>query len=214
MIKIALLSQKGGTGKTTLALNLAVAATLDGKSTAVIDLDPQASMTQWGDSREDDEPFVISAQASRLSHLIEQCKNNDADTVIIDTAPHAEQAALAAARVADAIFIPCKPSIVDIRAIRSSIDICKLANTRPCVVMNQTPWRRNIVDNAIEAIKKLDVDVAPVDVHQRIAYVHAVTSGQGVLEYEPSGKAADEINQLYQFIPQILGRTYEEEKRK
>ena len=209
MIKVAVLSQKGGAGKTTIGLNLGIAADLDNKSVAIIDLDPQASITQWGDSREDDAPVVVSAQAARLPNILQTCENNGADVVIIDTAPHAEQSALAAARAADIVVIPCRPSIVDLRAIGSTIDICQIANTPAVVVLNQTPSRGNLAEDAVEAIEGLDVEVAPLHIGQRIGYVHAVTNGQGVMEYEPNGKAAEEISALYQFVLQKIGISHD-----
>ncbi|MBW4458110.1 MAG: ParA family protein [Nostoc indistinguendum CM1-VF10] len=70
MKTIAIASRKGGTGKTTLAVNLGVAAFLNKKQVALIDLDPQGSLSSWGDSREDESPAVVSAQASRLPHIL------------------------------------------------------------------------------------------------------------------------------------------------
>lgn len=214
MIKIAVLSQKGGAGKTTIGLNLGIAAELDNRSAAIIDLDPQASITQWGDSREGDAPVVVSAQAARLPNILKTCEENGAGVVIIDTAPHAEQSALAAARAADVVIIPCRPSIVDLRAIGSTIDICRIADTPGFVVLNQTPSRGSLADDAAEAIEGLEVEVAPIQIGQRIAYVHAVTKGQGVMEYEPSGKAAEEISTLYQFILQKTGASHDKGEAK
>ena len=214
MRKIAVLSQKGGAGKTTIGLNIGIAAELVGQSAAIIDLDPQASITQWGDSREADASVVVSAQAARLPNILKTCEDNGAGVVVIDTAPHAEQSALAAARAADIVIIPCRPSIVDLRAIGSTIDICRIANTPCFVLLNQTPSRGSLADDAAEALAELDVQIAPVQIGQRIAYVHAVTKGQGVLEYEPNGKAAEEINTLYQFIQDQTGASHDKGQAK
>lgn len=205
MIKIAILSQKGGAGKTTLGLNIAIAAELDGRQTAIIDLDPQSSMAQWGDSREEKTPPVVTTQAQRLQNVLDTCSENDGEFIVIDTAPHAEQSALAAARAADIVLIPCRPSIVDLRAVTMTIEICQLANTPCCVVLNQAPARGTLTEEAEAAIKGLGVNLAPVQIGQRVAYIHAVTQGQGVLEYEPRSKAADEIRALYKFILKEIG---------
>lgn len=214
MKKIAILSQKGGAGKTTLGLNLGVAAGLKKMSTAIIDLDPQASITQWGDSRQAESPIVVSAQAARLPNILKTCEENGADLVIIDTAPHAERSALEAARSADLVIIPCRPSIVDLRAIGSTVDICRIAGTPAYIVLNQAPSRGSLAEEATQAIASMEVDVSPVIIGQRIAYVHAVTAGQGVQEYEPRGKAAEEMKKLFSFIMKRAGGQHGKIKEK
>lgn len=200
MKTIAIVSRKGGAGKTTLAVHLAVAASIKGKETAIIDLDPQASAAGWGDSRAASTPAVVSAQAARLSKVLETAIALGADLAIIDTAPHSETAALAAIRAADLILIPCRPAILDLRAIGDTIDLVNLAKKTATVVLNAVPPRGALADEAIEAIKGYGVAVAPVRVSQRAAFVHSLTAGQTAQEYEPDGKAAEEIQQLYKWI--------------
>ena len=212
MKTIAILSQKGGAGKTTIALNLAIAAEVKNIAAAVIDLDPQSSAAAWGDSREAVTPAVVSAQAARLEGIMNTCKENGAGMVVIDTAPHAEQSALAAARAADIVIIPCRPSIVDLRAISSTIDLARIAGTPAFIVLNQTPARGTLAEEATQAMTNMNIDVAPVQIGQRVAYVHAFTEGQGVLEYEPKGKAAQEIKTLYRFILKNMRTQNEQEK--
>lgn len=199
MLTVAILSQKGGSGKTTLTANLAVAAHLKTKSCAVIDLDPQASSTAWGDSR-DGEPIVISAQPARIENVLEACRRHHADIVFIDTAPHAENAALMAARAADIVLVPCRPSVVDLRAINASANIAQLAGKPAWVVLNQVPARGTLAAEAAEALEAADINLAPVTLGNRVAYIHAFTEGRGVVEYEPGSKAADEIRRLLNFI--------------
>jgi chromosome partitioning protein len=98
MKTISVISQKGGAGKTTLALNLAGAAEQLGHHAVVIDIDPQASAKGWHDHRQKETPVVISAQASRINDVLETARQHGADLCIIDTAPHSETGALAAAR--------------------------------------------------------------------------------------------------------------------
>lgn len=200
MKTIALLSQKGGAGKTTLALHLAVAATLDGKQAAVIDLDPQASATHWEDSRANESPAVVSAQAVRLAKVLSTAREHGAALAIIDTAPHSERDALAAARASDLVVIPCRPSVLDLRAISSTVDLANLAGKPGVIVLNACPPRGTLADEANAAVATYELPIAPVRVGQRAAYVHALTAGQAVQEYEPKGKAAEEISQLYKWI--------------
>jgi chromosome partitioning protein len=200
MKTIAFLSQKGGAGKTTLALQIAVAAEIDGKQAAVVDLDPQASATHWADSRTDKSPAVVSAQAVRLGKVLSTAREHGAALGIIDTAPHSERDALAAARASDLVIIPCRPSVLDLRAISSTVDLVKLAGKPGVIVLNACPPRGTLADEANVAVATYELSVAPVRVGQRAAYVHALTAGQAVQEYEPKGKAAEEISQLYRWI--------------
>ena len=107
MYTIALIAQKGGTGKTTLAVHVAADFEGAGGSAAIVDLDPQASAALWGDKR-GRSPFVGAVPAARRS---------GADLVVIDTAPHSESAALAAARAADLALVPLRPGLFDIAAL-------------------------------------------------------------------------------------------------
>src|SRR5262245_42706658 len=111
---IAVIAQKGGTGKTTLTLALAVAAQLAGKVAEIVDLDPHATASNWSDRREMDSPVVVSAQPARLPHVLASAEASGAALVLIDTPPRAEQAALAAAKAAHLILIPCRPAIYDL----------------------------------------------------------------------------------------------------
>jgi chromosome partitioning protein len=205
MKTIAILSQKGGAGKTTLAVHLAVAAERAGHQAALIDLDPQASATGWKDSRPQDTPAVVSAQAARLPQVLQAATQAGAVLTVIDTAPHTESPALAAARAADLILIPCRPAILDLRAISLTVDVAKLAGTPAAVVLNAVPPRGPLAEEARVAIVQYGVIVAPVSLGQRSTYVHALTMGQAAQEYEPHGKAAEEIAKLYMWTCQQVG---------
>lgn len=200
MKTIAILSQKGGAGKTTLAINLAVAANVSKKQSAIIDLDPQASAANWHDSRGFDEPVVVSAQPSRLQNILDAAREGGADFVFIDTAPHSESASLAAARLADFVLIPCRPAILDLRAIGNTIDLVRLAGTQASVVLTCTPPRGSLAEEASEAVSSYGVNLCPAQIGQRAAFVHSITAGQSVHEYEPRGKAVEEINKLYKWL--------------
>jgi len=137
MQTIAIISQKGGAGKSTLATHLAVEAAKQGKNTAVIDLDPQASATSWGDRREAELPVVISAHASRLPQQMELVRKNGGELLILDTAPHSDSAALAAARASDLVLVPCLPNIFDIEAAMNTVSLLKAVDTPFFVVLNE-----------------------------------------------------------------------------
>lgn len=207
---IALISQKGGTGKTTLALNLAVASELAGKPSAIFDLDPQASSTSWKDSRESEEPAVLSIHPARIGHYLDMARNNNAGLVIFDTAPHSQKDSLDAAQVSDLILIPCKPSLVDLRAISSSVKVAQLAGKSAVSVLTQVQARSTLTDDAAEAIKGYGIPIAPVRIGNRAT---SFTLGKSVLETEPLSKASDEIRALYSFIIDIMeSKTHDQTK--
>lgn len=201
---VSVISQKGGAGKTTLATNIAVAASLSGVRTFLADLDPQATARKWGDRR-GRAPEVVSDHAARLPNLLESARAGGAGLVVIDTAPNADQASLAAAKSADIILIPCRPAVFDLEAISTTIDLAAIARRQAFVVLSAAPIRSTIVDEARKVITDQGAKVAPTVIHQRAAYGHASIDGRGVLEYEPGGKAAEEISALFGWLRDELG---------
>ena len=197
---IARISQKGGAGKTTLAIALAVAAERAGVTSVLVDLDPQASAAQWSDLREAETPVVICSPAARLTSVLKSAQRTGASLAVLDTAPHATDAALAAARASDFVLIPCRPATADLIAIGASIDLIRIVNKPGAVVINAAPVANPLTAQAIAAISGYDVNACPVIVHQRIEHVHAFTSGLAAVESAPSGKAAAEINELFEWI--------------
>jgi chromosome partitioning protein len=201
MYTVAILSQKGGTGKTTLTLHLAVASERAGHSAAVIDLDPQASAAEWKDSRSAETPVIVPVPSTRLRQALEAARAGGAALTLIDTAPHATDVALAAAEAADLILIPCRAGILDLRAIGTTARAVKLAGKRAFVVLNAMPPRApNVLADARAAVAVHGLEVAPITMQQRAAYAHALTAGQTAQEYEPTGKAADEMSHLYRWL--------------
>lgn len=194
---LALINQKGGSGKTTIALHMATAAWRAGLNTLLIDLDPQTSAAEWHDSRTEEYPAVLSIQPTRLQKALQTAAESATHFVVIDTAPHAESTALDAARAAQLVLIPCRPAIMDLRAVGKTIDILKLARTKAYAVLNAVPPKGSVVVEAAEAIENLGLPVCPVRVGQRVAYSHSLIDGRTAQEVEPEGKAAEEVRQLY-----------------
>jgi chromosome partitioning protein len=209
MKTVAIASQKGGTGKTTIAVHLAAAATLAGFHAAVIDLDPQGSAASWGDDRASapgsPPPEVVSGQANRLHVLLDGAAKQGFDLVVIDTGPNADTAARRAAEASDLVIIPCRPATFDLKAIKTTIDLVEITRTRAFIVLNATPVRSRVVQEAQDVVTGLGAAVAPVAIAQRAAFVHCLVSGRTAQEFEPDGKAAEEVAALWGWLAGELG---------
>jgi chromosome partitioning protein len=212
MQTIAIVAQKGGTGKTTLAVSLAVASEAAGKSALIVDLDPQASACKWGDRRQKDSPAVIDAQPSRLANALERAGSAGFQLAIVDTPARVEIAAVEAARAADLILIPCKPSIYDLETLQATRDLVERSGAKhpPIVVLNAAPSQSSRTEQAVKAIRAMGLNVCPVQIGQRVAFEYAGQLGQSAGEYEPDGKAAMEIQQPYMSICRILDMSSKE----
>tara|TARA_B110000211_G_scaffold228807_1_gene285620 strand:- start:648 stop:1271 length:624 start_codon:yes stop_codon:yes gene_type:complete len=204
MIKIAIISQKGGAGKTTLAINLAVEAERNNLAALIVDLDPQSSAIEWSDSREQDYPVVVSAHVARIKKIIQSTEDNSAHFIFIDTAPHSENSALESAKIADLVLIPCRAGILDIKAIKSSLNICNLAKVESLVILNALPSQGSIAEEAKQAIESIGGKVCHHTIGQRIAFSHAMTAGLGVVEYDLQSKASKEIQNIFQLIKKVI----------
>ena len=202
---IAVIAQKGGTGKTTLALSLAVEAQRQGKSAAVIDLDPQATATNWSDRREAETPVIVSAQPGRLRHVLDAARGQGADIVLIDTPARSEQAALEAAKAAGLVLIPCRPAIYDLETVRTTAELVGYAGGRPmAVILNGMPPRGTKREQAEDVIRDLTLLVCPASFGYRAAFNDAGVLGLTAAEYDPEGKAAQEIELVYVFVSKLL----------
>lgn len=200
---IAVMSQKGGVGKTTLATALAVAAQMSGRQTAVFDLDPQGSATFWKDTRTAEDPAVIAIPPVRLTHMLKAAAQAGTKLVVIDVPPVAKDIAFQAAEAADFILIPTKPAVLDVMAATETLKLVKRATEPPrssAVVMTFCPVQGKEVPDTEEAVRRMGARLAPVRIHNRVAYSRAQQTGLTALEFEPDGKAADELRHLYKFV--------------
>lgn len=153
----------------------------------------------WHDLRGADRPAVVAAQAPRLQRVLDAARDAGVSAMVIDTAPHASDAALAAARAADIALMPCRCAIPDLHAIGATLDVCRPAGVPAAVVLNAAPVQGKLAQQAREAMAQHGAEVAPMVLHQRIAHVHAFTRGLTAVEYEPTGKAAAELTALYRW---------------
>jgi len=205
MQTISIIGQKGGTGKTTTALALAVAAMQDRRTVVVIDLDPQTTATNWHDRRGLDNPNVVSCQVSRLRFVLDAASKEGANLAIIDTPAKSAEASIEAARQADMVLIPLRPQIYDLETLPAMRDILSLAgNPAAFDLINSAPAQGKRHEEAQEAAKSLGFSVCPVVLYQRAVYGDAPTNGQTVTEFDPRGKAAKEVQQLYKFTSNFI----------
>lgn len=199
---VSVVAQKGGTGKTTLSLATACAAAGDGLSAVVIDLDPQATAASWGDRRTSGAPIVIPAQPPRLARILEAAAAQDIALAVVDTAPRVEQSAVAAAKAADLVVVPCRPAVYDLETVVSTLDVVRAVapGVRVLCVLNGVPPRGPRQTQAREVLADIGINVCPASLGLRAAIDYAAAAGLSAQEHEPRSKAAAEIAAVYDFI--------------
>lgn len=205
MITIAVVAEKGGVGKTTLALTLAVAAVQAGRKVAVFDLDSQATAAKWTDRRDNEFPWVVATPATRIDAAMAHARTQGVDFIVIDTPPHSGTDAVEAARRADLVLVPVEPHLYTLETIPKLGDLLKLAGDKPALfVISKAAIQGKESQDAAAYIREQGFDVCPVTLHLRAAHRHAGNLGQTAQEYEPKGKAAEESQQLYMYTMQRL----------
>lgn len=205
MHTIAIVGQKGGTGKTTITEALAVTASKPQRTVAVIDLDPQTTATNWHDRRESEKPTVVSCQVARLRFVLDEAQKNGVDLVILDTPGKSAEATIEAVKAADLILIPIQPIINDIETLPALRDLLRVAGDKPAlVIINNAPIQGRRHMEAQETAHGMGFMVCPVVLFHRAAHYDSPLSGLAAPEYEPDGKAAQEISQLYKFTNALL----------
>lgn len=202
MKTIAFITAKGGPGKSTLAASVAVAASQEGESVYVIDMDPQESLYKWGQRRKahSEEPAVDKTTAEKLQTAVATLKKAGYSLVIIDTAGVDMAANSAAMAVADLCLVPSRPSQLDIEAAKPTVSSLLRLKRKFAFVLNQCPTAR--LSRPTDAARALALmgGLALPFIGQRVDHMDAMATGQGVTERDPAGKAAEEIRQLWGWI--------------
>lgn len=197
---IAFLSQKGGSGKTTLAVHTAVAAQEARERVAVVDTDPQKSATVWSQARQAPTPVVVTASASELSKVIEAARGDGITLVIVDTAPHTAPDAAKVVSLVDMLVIPVRPTAFDLAAVAGTVAMVKALQVKAALVLSACPSRSPEIAEAREVLAGYGLPVYAGEITDRRAFARAVASGRAVTEFETEGKAAGEIRQLWKWI--------------
>lgn len=209
MKALGIIAQKGGAGKTTLGIHLAVRAGLAGLKVLVVDMDPQASATGWWQRRQQALPALVQSDGNGLPLILEKARSQGYQLVVIDTAPHSSREAVACARLADQVFIPTRPAILDLDAIGTTTELVVDVGVKAKVVLNACPpatryGEPRIVGEARQALQSYGIPVSDVAISQRAALSHALIDGHAVNEFDPKGKAAQEIDRLWVTLSEEL----------
>jgi chromosome partitioning protein len=201
MRTVAVISQKGGAGKTTLALHIAVAAERAGYSTVLVDMDSQGTLEAWGDWRKEEPPVVISAKTPTLAKTLEKAAAHGAELAVIDTPPVAEAEARTAAKAADLVLVPCRPNAFDLHSIRTTADLTRFAGRPAFVIFNAGPVSAaRMYAETAEIVTELGMRVGDARFCERATFRHATGSGKSAQEIEPTSKAAQEVADLWTWI--------------
>lgn len=205
---VTVAQQKGGAGKTTLAIHLAVAWALAGKRVAIVDIDPQRSLSEWYRTRlaalGEGQTALTHADVSgwRTQKEVEQLARSH-DVVVVDSPPHAETEAKIAVRVANLVVVPVQPSPMDLWATKPTLDLARQEKVAALLVINRVPPRAKLADALVERIHGLGADVARVQVGNRVQFAAALLEGRSVTEAARRTRAAEEIQEL---AAEILAR--------
>jgi chromosome partitioning protein len=205
---LALASQKGGSGKTTLSGHLAVEAQKSGAGPVVlIDIDPQGSLADWWNEREDDMPAFAQTTVARLASDLEILRQQGFKLAVIDTPPAITMAIQSVIQVAELIVIPTRPSPHDLRAVGATVDLCERAGKPLIFVVNAATPKAKITYEAAVALSQHGT-VAPVTLHHRTDFAASMIDGRTVMEIDPEGKSAQEIHELWAYISDRLEKNF------
>jgi chromosome partitioning protein len=204
MYVLALVTQKGGSGKSTLSVGLAVAAMQRGQRVALIEADAQGTVLKWKERREDPYPRVERvADPAEIEPLIARLRAEGIWLAIIDTAATANSLAMRVIASADLCLIPARPSPADIEAAIPTLIAIRRLNRRFAFILTQTPTRGCRLSEAATSLSSLGVLALPF-IGQRNDHQDALGAGLGVTEFAPQGKASEEIAALWGWISERL----------
>jgi chromosome partitioning protein len=201
---VAFAAQKGGSGKTTLAANVAVQAELNGDGpVALIDTDPQGSMAHWWQQREQATPLLVHAPVARLAEHIQEMRDRGVSLVVIDTPPAITSTIGHVINHSDLVVIPTRPSPHDLRAAGATVDIANRLDKPVVFVINGAHPRARITTEAAIALSQHG-PLASVVIHQRTNFAASMIDGRTVLEVPGKSRSPGEIVALWEYLKGLL----------
>ena len=205
---LAMASQKGGSGKTTLSGHLAVQAQRSGAGPVVlIDIDPQGSLSDWWNERQSEYPAFAQTTVARLAADLEVLRQQGFRLAMIDTPPAITMAIQSVIAVAELIVIPTRPSPHDLRAVGATVDLCERAGKPLLFVVNGATPKARITSEAAVALSQHGT-VAPITVHHRTDFAASMIDGRTVMEVDGNGRSAQEIQALWSYIADRLEKNF------
>jgi len=206
MRTLVIASQKGGVGKTTIAGHLAVMAESKGAGpVALIDTDPQGSLSSWWNERQAETPIFASVDIALLADHLHRLKKAGVKLAIIDTPPAVTETIRKVLTVADMVLIPTRPSPHDLRAVGSTVALVEAAGKRMVFVINGAAQRAKITGEAAIALSQHGT-VAPVTLYQRTDFAASMIDGRTAQEIDPISRSAGEITVLWNYVSTQLNK--------
>ena len=203
---LAFASQKGGSGKTTLAGHVAVQAELAGAGpVAVVDTDPQGSLSQWWNERQSDTPLFARTSVAQLGTDLDRMRSLGIKMLIIDTPPAITSTIGHVIRISDLVVIPTRPSPHDLRAAGATVELVESLGKPLVFVMNAATPRARITSEAVFALSQHGT-LAPAIIHHRTDFAASMIDGRTVMELPGTNRSTDEIKALWDYIAGRLSR--------
>ncbi|MBR0670944.1 ParA family partition ATPase [Neoroseomonas soli] len=206
---IAVAQRKGGAGKSTIAANLAAAFAESGDRVALLDMDPQRSLARWDELRGRSpkaRPLHFEAPSGwRVPSILDRLRQ-EADVVLLDTAPHDDSDARTAIRAADLVLVPLQPSAVDLWSMDATLDLAKKEGRPVSLVLNRAPASGRLLDQVKAAIQERGLPLTAAALGNRAAFAQAFMAGLGAVEAAPKGVAAQETRALAEALRRLEGR--------
>lgn len=206
MLTIALASQKGGAGKTTLAGHLAVQAELsDAGPVAMVDADPQGSLADWWNARVAETPVFAHTSLSRLRDDVKRMEDSGIRLLVIDTPPAITATIGEVIAISDLVVVPTRPSPHDLRSVGRTVDLVEQYGKPLVFVINGAHPTARITNQAVFALSQHGT-LAPAIIHQRTDFASSMIDGRTVMEVRRKTRSADEIFQLWEYLQRRLER--------